>query len=101
MSDALVGQDACAYHLFLMPMTAKDKPDSSSMTPLMPIAGVRLGWMGKGFSGFTSTACQLFQSGILGIMTDWQTLSTGAQSTQWLGFASTWLHLPRPTIELE
>lgn len=53
----------------------------------MPIAGVRLGWIGKGFSGFTSTACQSFRSGSLGITTDWQTPSTGAQSTQWLEFA--------------
>lgn len=35
-------------------------PESNSNTPVMPIAGVKLGWRGRGFSELTSKHGQSF-----------------------------------------
>ena len=36
-------------------------PESNKKTPVMPIAGVKLGWIGRGFSGLTSNYGQSFE----------------------------------------
>jgi hypothetical protein len=36
------------YILFFIPITVYTMPDRSSMTPAMPMAGVRVGWIGSG-----------------------------------------------------
>jgi hypothetical protein len=71
-------------HLFLIPITANAIPESNSNTPVMPIAGVKLGWRGRGFSGLTARHGQSFGAYDHVQTTHQLDLLTGAQPTRLL-----------------
>lgn len=80
LSDRITQRCEGTHHLFLIPIIVNARPDSNNITPLIPIAGVKLGWRGNGFSEAASTSRQSTPACVRHQLTHLLNLLAGVQS---------------------